>query len=117
MRELTAGKAPQRFPLPDSIATRAPKMLLMPGERPPPPEPVPSPVIELPFGSATTLPGTVDILRDFTSTTFGNPRLTAPTIPDFNTVPTFPFDDDDDTPRTSRTSRPPRPRDTTIPED
>ena len=117
MRELTAGKAPQRFPLPDSIATRAPKMLLMAGERPPPPEPELSPVIELPFGSATTLPGTVDILRDLPSTTFGNPRLTAPTIPNFDTRPTFPIDDDDDTPRTSRTSRPPRPRDTTIPED
>ncbi|MDQ3979016.1 MAG: penicillin-binding protein [Actinomycetota bacterium] len=124
MRELVAGKAPQRFPLPDPITTRPPKMLLMQGERPPPPDPEPSllPVIEAPFGASTTLPGTVDILRDLPATTLERPRATRPTRPPDTsyTIPTFPFpfdDDEDETPRTSRTSRPPRDRDTTIPED
>jgi membrane peptidoglycan carboxypeptidase len=115
MRELIGDRPGQRFPAPDPIGTRAPKMLLMPGERPPP-DPEPVRVIELPFVS-TTRPGTVEIpLPDFPSTTSPfSGRFTIPSVPDFGTRPTF-GDDDDDTPRTSRTSRPPRPRDTTIPE-
>jgi hypothetical protein len=116
MRELVADRQAQRFPAPDPITTRAPKMLVMPGERPPP-DPAPTPVFELPFVS-TTLPGTVEIpFPDFTpSTIFGSGRVTIPSIPDYFTPPPT-IGEQDDTPRTSRTSRPPRPRDTTIPDD
>ena len=119
MREMVGDRPPQRFPAPDPITTRAPKMLLMQGERPPP-EPSPIGDLDVPFfGPSTTLPGTVDILGDFPPSTLFSPRRTVPTVPDFDTGFTLPRvdDDDDDTPRTSRTSRPPRPRDLTIPED
>ena len=115
MRELVADKSPQRFPLPDLMNTRAPKMLLMPGERPPPdPEPT-VPVIEVPVGP-TTLPGTVDILRDLPpSSVFVNPRPTTPTtVPDIRgTIPDFRFPEPDDFPWTTR---PRLPRDL-VPED
>ncbi|MFN2502883.1 MAG: transglycosylase domain-containing protein [Acidimicrobiales bacterium] len=116
MREVMADRTPVRFPAPDLLSGRAPRMLLLPGERPVETRPVLEGEVgdEPADGGAgqgdtgVSIPGSGRSDR-------GQGDLTATTEP---SVGSGNDDDDDDRPpRTSRTSRPPRPRDlTTIPD-
>jgi membrane peptidoglycan carboxypeptidase len=121
-RMLTAGRPPARFPAPDALTTRPPRMLTLPGEVIP--DITERRAIDVPvsdgFSPRTTV---VDGLIGGASPTLP-PRgggVTLPSIPATDPVSDGRrvFNDnnnDEDTPRTTRTSRV-RPRDTTIPEE
>jgi hypothetical protein len=125
MRGVVADKTPARFPAPDVLTTRQPRMLQLADELPPTPEQLRerARVIGEEFssdsessfdGSIVTVPGGGAVNRP--STTIGGggggsqPTVTQPTIVAEEE------EEEDDTPRTTRTTRPPRPRDlTTLP--
>jgi penicillin-binding protein 1A len=115
MKQVEAGRSATKFPAPDPLTTRAPKMLLLPGEQP---------VVQVqqPLGSGDQ--GDTSVVSTPSASSIPDNRLVAPTttIRDRGTIPnvatTAPNGNDlgDDDTNTTRTSRPPRPRDlTTLP--
>ena len=112
MKAVEADRTATKFPTPDPLTTRAPKMLVLPGEIP---VVETRPVVESPGGDNPTSPSTSTVDNPLLAPTStirdrGNPLGTTATTP----ATVDPFADDDT--NTTRTSRPPRPRDlTTLP--
>ena len=103
MREVLKGQAPVAFPAPDGALPRAPKTLLLPGERPP----------VVPRRETVARPVTPAPARPVT------PQPVVPVTPTPTIIIVQPpvVVDDGRQERTPRTARPPRPRDlATIPQ-
>jgi penicillin-binding protein 1A len=113
MSEVEAARTPTRFPAPDPLTTRSPKMLLLPGEQPVVSVQPPRVFADQVDTSGSPSPSPSSSAADNQPVAPPSSIRTQPTTAT-TTLNGIDFGNDDT--RTTRTSRPPRPRDlTTLP--